>query len=99
MIKNHLKLKNLYFSFGLQEHKSYWLCLAPTGISRHLHKKSPSDLDKKGKLFNTMFSILTETKLFVSDANMQPFGLFGELAKSKTLSVYITKITIQRTQR
>ena len=99
MIKNHLKLKNLYFSFGPQEHKSYWLGLALTGISRHLHKKSPSELDKKGKLFNTMFSILTETKLFVSDANMQPFGLFGELAKSKTLSVHCTKITIQRTQR
>ena len=60
MIKNHLKLKMFYFYF--------W---AP----RHLHKKSPSDLDKKGKLFNTMFSILIESKLFVSDANMQPFGL------------------------
>ena len=83
MIKNHLKLKNLYFSFGPQEHKSYWLGLALTGISRHLHKKSPSDLDKKGKLFNTMFSILTETKLFVSDANMQTFWFVWGISKKQ----------------
>lgn len=30
MIKNHLKIKILYFSFGPQEHKSYWLGLALT---------------------------------------------------------------------
>ena len=75
MIKNHLKLKMFYFYFWAPRTKKLLAGLSTHLISRHLHKKSPSDLDKKGKLFNTMFSILIESKLFVSDANMQPFGL------------------------
>ena len=38
VIKNHLKLKILYFSFGPQEHKSYWLGLALTDFKTFAQK-------------------------------------------------------------